>query len=214
MGRQNKKASVAALHKENILHAAERLFIQKGFSATTIDDISKAAEYSRRTVYAYFGSKEEILYHIVLKGLAFLKEKLTDAVKSDEDFLKQYQAICKAMAAYHATSPLSFESVNQMRNKNMNLQEMPQVVFDIFAIGEEINRLLEQYIETGIKQNVVRANVKVKQTVYVLWSSISSLLSLAQNKGLYIEKAANTTLEEFLNYGFTQIINSILEERI
>jgi len=63
------------------------------------------------------------------------------------------------------------------------------------------------------KTKKVIDTVKVKQTVYVLWSSISSLLMLAENKGQSIAAATNPTLEEFLDYGFTQIVNSILEER-
>jgi hypothetical protein len=56
-------------------------------------------------------------------------------------------------------------------------------------------------------------SVRVKPTVYVLWSGISSLLMLSDGKGPYIETIMNTTLEDFLNYGFIQLINSILVER-
>ena len=54
MGRENKKEAVAALHRERILQASEKLFLRKGFAQTTVDDISRESEYSRRTVYAYF----------------------------------------------------------------------------------------------------------------------------------------------------------------
>ena len=60
MGRENKKDAVAALHKEQIMKAAEKLFSEKGFIQTTIDDISKASEYSRRTIYAYYESKDRL----------------------------------------------------------------------------------------------------------------------------------------------------------
>lgn len=60
MGRENKKDAVAALNKEQIMKAAEKLFSEKGFIQTTIDDISKASEYSRRTIYAYYESKDRL----------------------------------------------------------------------------------------------------------------------------------------------------------
>ena len=41
MGRENKKDVVAALHREQIMKAAEKLFSEKGYVQTTIDDISK-----------------------------------------------------------------------------------------------------------------------------------------------------------------------------
>lgn len=38
-----------------------RLFSQKGFSRTTIDEIASSAEVSRSTFFRYFGSKESVL---------------------------------------------------------------------------------------------------------------------------------------------------------
>lgn len=58
------------------MKAAEKLFSEKGYEQTTIEDISKASEYSRRTIYAYYESKEDILHHIVEKGLIELKMTL------------------------------------------------------------------------------------------------------------------------------------------
>lgn len=43
-----------------LAHAGMRLFEENGFAATTIDDITAAANVSRRTFFRYFGSKEEL----------------------------------------------------------------------------------------------------------------------------------------------------------
>lgn len=44
-----------------ITEAAVRLFLEKGYGATTLDAIADAAAISRRTFFAYFKSKDEIL---------------------------------------------------------------------------------------------------------------------------------------------------------
>jgi len=214
MDRQNKKESIAALHRENILQAAEEMFSEKGFIATTIDDISRSSEYSRRTIYSYFNSKEDILCHIILKGLLTLKKDLTKAIELNNDFLEQYKAICKAMANYQANSPHSFDMVENMHTKDIDINNIPSVVTNIFTVGTAINHVLAEYIENGKKQGVVRKEVEAMPTVYILWSSISSLLNLAHKKGSFIEKEFNMSLNNFLKYGFQQIINSILEVRI
>ena len=41
-----------------ILDKAEELFLEKGFAATTMEDIGKAAEFGRATLYYYFPNKE------------------------------------------------------------------------------------------------------------------------------------------------------------
>lgn len=214
MDRRNKKENIAALNKETILQAAEQIFMEKGFSATTIDDISKASQYSRRTLYTYFDSKEDILYHIILIGLLSLKENILKGISENTDFLQQYKSICISMKKYHESSPQSFDSVNKAKDKELSLNELPEVVIQIFTVGTEINNVLADYIESGKKRGIVRPNIKPMQTVYIMWTSISSLLTMVQNKGDLLEKEFSCTKDEFLEYGFKQIINSILEERI
>jgi AcrR family transcriptional regulator len=51
----------AAKRREEIVAAALRLFQDKGFEATTVQDIAEAAEVAAGTVYLYFSSKGDIL---------------------------------------------------------------------------------------------------------------------------------------------------------
>ncbi|MFA6582735.1 MAG: helix-turn-helix domain-containing protein [Elusimicrobiaceae bacterium] len=48
--------------KAAILSAAEQLFAAEGFSATSVDDIAKAAGVNKALIYYYFKSKENLLY--------------------------------------------------------------------------------------------------------------------------------------------------------
>ena len=214
MGGPNKKESVAALHRENILSAAEKLFLEKGVASTTIDDISKLSEYSRRTIYIYYESKDDILHHIILKGLASLKDDLLNALRQQTGFIERYWLICSAMEKYQTNCPQSADSVNRMKSGDIDPASISQVVLQIFALGTEINKLLADYVEQGKSQGMVRCDIEPMKTVYVMWSGITSLLSLVQDKGAFLEKEFSAAKESFLEYGLRQIINSILEERI
>ena len=86
-------------------------------------------------------------------------------------------------------------------------------VKNILCLGTEINEILETLIVRGQKSEVRKEVVPVL-TVYVLSTSIDSLLALAETKGKFICAQNGMTEEEFLDYGFRQIINSILEVRI
>jgi AcrR family transcriptional regulator len=48
--------------RETIARAAHELFAERGYYATTLPDIAEAADVSTRTIFAYFPSKEDILF--------------------------------------------------------------------------------------------------------------------------------------------------------
>lgn len=82
------------------------------------------------------------------------------------------------------------------------------------ALGIEINKLLAEFIENGKKNGTVRQDIIPMLSVYVMWSSITSLISPLQTKGKYIKKQFSISENEFLEYGFKQIINSVLTVHI
>jgi AcrR family transcriptional regulator len=48
--------------RETIARVALDLFEERGYQATTLDDIAEAADVSTRTIFSYYPSKEEILF--------------------------------------------------------------------------------------------------------------------------------------------------------
>ena len=219
MGRENKREAIAALHREQIMRAAETLFSEKGFDMTTIEDISRASEYSRRTIYAYYESKDDILHHIIEKGLLLLKDEIESAIQGNtvqgsEEFVVKYKAICLAMIRYQTECPHSLDNVIKARPETLNLENVSDTVKHILDLGTDINGLLAAFIENGKKNHIVRQEVVPMMTVYILWSSITSFITLAQTKGNFIGKQFDISEEDFYEYGFKQIINSILEVRI
>lgn len=70
--------------REQILEAASTLFARRGFAATGIDEIGAAAGISGPAVYRYIGSKDEILYVLMQRGLKTLLEGADDVPPPDE----------------------------------------------------------------------------------------------------------------------------------
>ena len=48
--------------RERLTRVAMALFLERGFEATTLDDIAAAADISRRSFFHYFGSKEDVVF--------------------------------------------------------------------------------------------------------------------------------------------------------
>src|SRR5215470_16336540 len=56
---------VSSQKAQEILRAARKVFIAKGFEATSMDAVAKSAGVSKATVYAHFKSKSELFAAIV-----------------------------------------------------------------------------------------------------------------------------------------------------
>ena len=67
--------------RDAVLKAAVLLFNDKGFHATSVDDIAQALGVTKPVIYHYIGSKDQVLFHCVEAGLSQL---LGAAEKSHE----------------------------------------------------------------------------------------------------------------------------------
>ncbi|MBM5810541.1 MAG: TetR family transcriptional regulator [Gammaproteobacteria bacterium] len=59
--------------RQAIYDVAIRLFMERGYDETTIDDIAGAADVSRATFFNYYASKPEILHEIAAEALEYAR---------------------------------------------------------------------------------------------------------------------------------------------
>jgi AcrR family transcriptional regulator len=69
-----------AERREQLLLVARKIFAERGFQATTMDDIAKEAGFTKPILYQYFDSKTELYREIVNQTAAKLLTSLRDAV--------------------------------------------------------------------------------------------------------------------------------------
>ncbi|WP_423363781.1 TetR/AcrR family transcriptional regulator [Mycoplasma sp. P36-A1] len=53
--------------KKNIIDKAYKMFLERGISSTSMNDIAEACNITRRTIYNYFESKTDLLYYLMTK---------------------------------------------------------------------------------------------------------------------------------------------------
>ena len=63
--------------KQELIDAAERLFMERGYEATAVSDIVQEVGVAQGTFYYYFPSKEEILEAIIEKDMSLFFINLT-----------------------------------------------------------------------------------------------------------------------------------------
>src|ERR1700712_3177411 len=82
-----KQAERRAATTEAILKAGRRLFGDRGFAATTIDDIAEAAQVAKGAVYHHFATKEAVFAAVFDLVSRDLVADIDRAVRTEKDVL-------------------------------------------------------------------------------------------------------------------------------
>jgi len=78
-----------------------------------------------------------------------------------------------------------------------------------FEIGEKINAIVYDFIDSGIKNGDFRSDLKIKPTIFTIWGMVSGLIELASNKEEYLKTIIEVDKNDFLQNGFALIFDSI-----
>ena len=95
----SKRATRAALQR-----AADRLFAQQGFAATTVREIADAAGVTERTFFRYFAGKEELIIDDALGWLPVLQDRIRQR-QAGEDALTALRMAMREVGETLAQSP-------------------------------------------------------------------------------------------------------------
>lgn len=84
-----------------IREIATRLFQERGYHATTMDDISTAAGLNKATVYHYYPSKHQLLFDIYSSGIDAILDRFSahdESMPADEAIVRIIHDVISAMA--------------------------------------------------------------------------------------------------------------------
>lgn len=207
MGRRKKEPKF--VHRENIASAAGILFMEKGIKATSMDDIAKAAGYSKATLYVYFKNKEEIVGVLVLESMKKLDACLSAALERQETTRDKYDFICQGLVQYQKEFPFYFKTALDKINIDLENETCLPEEKETYRIGEEINQKMKQLLHTGIKRGEIRPDIEIMPTIFTFWGMLSGFIQTVTNKENYIVKEMGLSKQQFLEYGFQTLYRSI-----
>jgi AcrR family transcriptional regulator len=87
--------------------AAVKLFEERGFNETTVEDIAEAADYSASTFFRHFGAKEDAVFHDIGERMTTY-QALLDEPPAPRDTWPRVRAVLLENAAYWEDSDPDF----------------------------------------------------------------------------------------------------------
>ena len=209
-----RKKEPKSVHRENIATAASTLFMEKGITATSMNDIAKIAGYSKATLYVYFENKEEIIGFLVLDSMKKLYSYITSALEQQEATKTRYDLICRGLVLYQEEFPFYFKMVLDKINIDFESRNYLPEEKETYQVGEEINEKLKDFLVSGTKRGDLRDDLKIMPTIFHFWGMLSGLIQFASNKEEYIENVLHLSKNQFLEYGFDMLYRSIEKEGV
>lgn len=207
MGRRKKEPKSA--HREAIAGAAQLLFMQKGIEATSMDEIAKAAGYSKATLYVYFENKEEIVGVLVLESMQKLYAYLSDALAQPDSMRGKYLLLCRALVTYQEQFPFYFQTALDKINIDFESKPCLPEEEETYRVGEQINQVIGRFLQEGIEMQAIRSDIQILPTIFSFWGMLSGLIEVAAKKEAYLAKELHLSKQAFLEYGFDTLYRSI-----
>ena len=136
--------------KQDLLKIAYNMFLSKGYSNTSIDDIIHEAQIAKGTYYYYFESKEktleEVINMMINEEVARAKEILNMSISIPE----------KLVGIITSLHPkIEEQEIQNTLNKKENIIMHEKINNRII---EEAIPLLEQVVQEGIQINIFNCN--------------------------------------------------------
>ena len=147
--------------QKNIIKTAGELFFRLGIRSVSIDDICRELGISKKTFYVYFQSKDELIDQLLQANLAHTANKM-EQMLHDPDMRGIVDGIL------------------QRNTERDDVRRVPQLVYDLkkyyprqFAnfqqqAFEQQKRYIRSFLERGIAEGVVRANLNIELTAVVV----------------------------------------------
>lgn len=88
-------------YRKFILKAAEDLIVRKGYSAITMDDIAREAQFSKATLYKYFKNKAELIFEIIANCFDEMDVKLQEIVMRDANAKEKLKEATRYFLRFH-----------------------------------------------------------------------------------------------------------------
>jgi AcrR family transcriptional regulator len=151
--------------RAEILDTALRLFSEKGYHSTRIEDIATEMNMAQGLFYRYFPSKLDIFYEVIEEIVRRITEGVMSDAPGSSDTLEEY--------------------IDQMTRGVENLFEIltddpflsKLLFYEPLGIDEELNRKIQDiwglfaefssfYTENGIEKGILRSDIQVKETAF------------------------------------------------
>jgi AcrR family transcriptional regulator len=179
-----------------LLDAALDLFVEKGFSATRVDEVAARAGVSKGTLFLYFQSKEDLFKAVVRENIA------NKFPTWQEEFLT-FEGTSADMLRYALTS--WWERIGKTRASGITklvmseAQNFPEIAaFYQEEVIQPGNAMIRRILERGVQSGEFR-EMNLEQAVHIIVAPMIFLMMWKHSMGACAASAKIVDPEQFIH---------------
>ncbi|WP_158886717.1 TetR/AcrR family transcriptional regulator [Amycolatopsis anabasis] len=163
----DRAAERAEQRRADIVHAAFKVFTERGYHAAGIADIANELGIGHGTFYRYFANKRDILMHVLANAAERLMSvmALADPASTNtlEEYREQVRQICDRMFTLFVEDP---ELVRLLFVEALGADpEMTALTLDTYR---GMAQGTEMYLRNGVEKGFLRADLDTEVTAQAL----------------------------------------------
>ena len=139
--------------RERIIHAAEELFLARGFDDVSVGDIADRAEVGRTTFFRHFGDKQEVVFakeQELLETIAAASQADdTAAPQSASEAVEQLRPIVLALCSQATADPGAYARHYQLVEQHPELRDR-----DVVKMQQIADKLSDLLIRRGCDEAI------------------------------------------------------------
>lgn len=173
-----------ARKRKEMADAAEKLFREQGFDEVTMDHVAEAAEFSKRTLYQYFGSREELVCACIREAFAAFDRYLEPILRGAETGRDKLLALGRAHSSfrndhryYHGAIAYSIFGLDDAAPARGPEGEACRIWV------EEMYRKIEGFLRLGCGDGSIRCGLDERRVALTIGAMMNGLLMLEHRMG-------------------------------
>ncbi len=180
--------------KRKIFETSMKLFAEKGYEATSIEEITSVVGVAKGTLYYHFSSKEEIFNFLVDEGIKLLKNSIEIKTSKLDNTIDKLRAIIlieiKIIMKYENIISILLSQIWGTEPRNLMCKEY------LFEYIKIIENIVKEGIEKG--EIVERKSRSYGITEYLVLHVQVLSIKLRQKKKLILRKCIRNSKKQLL----------------
>ena len=208
--REEERQNLKEKRKNEILNAARESFITKGLVKTTMDHIAKEVKITRRTLYRYFKTKEELAFEIeimVFEELYKFQNEIYETLEGNG--LEKIDLYFNGLASYveenSSVIRYSGEFDYYFRGEYPYL-ELTNRFKNMISSNDH---LLEQLIKDGVEDGSIRKDIDPVLTGLTINNVLLSLSQRVLFREKHLDEEQGVASREMIRHQFKLFLFSL-----